>query len=125
MKDIDFGYKQIVLRDAKGNKDRVTMLPASLEEPLKRHLAYVRGIHQRDLQADFGKVLLPYALAKKYPNSDREWCWQYVFPAATRSQDPVSKETYRHHVGEWVLQNAVKDGLRLSGINKPASCHYN
>jgi len=84
VKDLDFGDKQIVVREAKGNKDRVTMLPATLAEPLKC-LAYVKGLHMRDLKEGFGQVYLPFALGRKYPNADREWAWQYVFPAATRA----------------------------------------
>ncbi len=123
VKDLDFGYKQIVVRDGKGNKDRVTMLPAVVAEPLKAHLAFVKGLHMRDLKEGFGRVYLPFALARKYPNADCEWGWQYVFPAATRSLDPVSRLVHRHHLGEWVLQKAVKDAVRAAGIIKPASCH--
>jgi integron integrase len=123
VKDVDFGYKQIVVRDAKGNRDRVTILPATIEEPLRQHLVYVRSIHKRDLREGFGRTLLPYALAKKYPHADREWAWQFVFPASHRSQDPRSKEIFRHHVGEWVLQKAIKEALIKCGINKRASCH--
>lgn len=123
VKDVDFGYKQIVVRDAKGNRDRVTILPSTIEEPLRQHLIYVRSIHKRDLREGFGHTLLPYALAKKYPNADREWAWQFVFPASRRTQDPRSKEIVRHHIGEWVLQKAIKEALINSGINKRASCH--
>jgi integron integrase len=123
VKDIDFGYKQIVVRDAKGQKDRVTMLPVALAGQLKMHLSQVKGLHLRDLQDGFGKVHLPWALSRKYPQADREWGWQYVFPAATRSRDPLSGATHRHHVGEWVLQKAVKDAFRSARINKPGSCH--
>jgi integron integrase len=123
VKDLDFGYKQIVVRDAKGNRDRVTMLPASVEDPLRQHLVYVRSIHRRDLGEGFGRTLLPYALAKKYQHADREWGWQFVFPANQRSREPRSKEIFRHHVGEWVLQKAIKEAVRKSGINKRASCH--
>jgi integron integrase len=123
VKDVDFGYQQLIVRDGKGEKDRVTVLPLSLIEPLRQQQAYARGIHQRDLREGFGRTLLPFALARKYPKADLDWGWQYVFPAATRSQDPVSLQIHRHHVGEWVLQKAVKDGVRRAGINKPASCH--
>jgi integron integrase len=123
VKDVDFGYQQLIVRDGKGEKDRVTVLPLSLVEPLRQQQAYARVIHQRDLREGFGRTLLPFALARKYPKADRDWGWQYVFPAATRSQDPVSLQIHRHHVGEWVLQKAVKDGVRRAGINKPASCH--
>src|SRR5258705_9617017 len=123
VKDIDFGYKQIVVRDAKGQRDRVTMLPVALEEQLKMHLSHVKGVHLRDLQDGFGRVHLPWALSRKHPQAEREWGWQYVFPAATRSCDPISKDVRRHHVGEWVLQKAVKGALRSAGISKPGSCH--
>lgn len=123
VKDLDFSYNQLVVRNAKGDKDRVTMLPTTLHDPLNAHLATVKQIHERDLREGFGRVQLPYALARKYPNSNREWSWQYVFPAATRSRDPRSQEIYRHHIGEWVLQKAVKDAVRAAGINKPATCH--
>ncbi len=108
VKDVDFGYKQIMVRDAKGQKDRVTMLPVVLEEQLKMHLSYVKSVHLRDLQDSFGRVHLPWALSRKYAQADREWGWQYVFPAASRSHDPLSGAVHRHHVGEWVLQKAVK-----------------
>ena len=123
VKDIDFGYKQIVVRDAKGPKDRVTMLPVALAEQLRMHLSQVKGVHLRDLQDGFGSVHLPWALSRKYPHADRQWGWQYVFPATTRSRDPISGAIQRHHVGEWVLQKAVKAGLRSAGISKPGSCH--
>jgi integron integrase len=123
VKDLDFGYQQIAVRDAKGNKDRLTMLPTSAAEALKTQLATVKTLHLRDLADGFGRVQLPFALARKYPCADREWAWQYVFPAATRSRDPVSGITRRHHLGEWVLQKAVKGALRAAQIDKPASCH--
>ena len=123
MKDLDFGYQQIAVRDAKGNKDRVTILPASAAEALKTQLANAKGLHLRDLADGFGRVHLPFALARKYPHADREWGWQYVFPAETRSRDPISGTIRRHHVGEWVLQKAIKDALRAAQIDKPASCH--
>jgi integrase len=99
------------------------MLPTSLEGPLRQHLAYVNSIHKRDLRDGFGRANLPFALAKKYPRADREWCWQFVFPAAKRSRDPRSTEIFRHHIGEWVLQKAIKEALARSRINKSASCH--
>ena len=123
VKDIDFDYKQIVVRDAKGDKNRVTMLPVSLLEPLRKQLTYVSSIHVRDLREGFGQVNLPYALAKKYPKANKDWRWQFVFPAAQRSRDPHSKEIYRHHVGEWVLQKAIKDAVAKCRLTKPASCH--
>jgi integrase len=103
--------------------NRVTMLPVSLLEPLRKHLTYVSSIHVRDLREGFGKVNLPYALAKKYPKANKDWRWQFVFPAAQPSRDPRSKEIYRHHVGEWVLQKAIKDAVAKCRLTKPASCH--
>jgi integrase len=123
IKDIDFSYRQIIVRDAKGQKDRITVLPAIVIEPLQRHLSRVKAIHDRDLRTGFGEVHLPFALARKYPNANRQWAWQYVFPAGSMSRDPVSGAVHRHHLGEWVLQKAVKDGLRAVGVNKTASCH--
>jgi integron integrase len=123
VKDIDFGYHQIMVRDGKGNKDRATMLPTSLEEPLQRHLAKVKALHEQDLKEGFGQVYLPLALEQKYPKADREWGWQYVFPATKRSVDPRSGTVRRHHVAESALQKAVYAAIRAAGIIKPGSCH--
>ncbi len=123
VKDIDFSYKQITVRDAKGNRDRVTILPDSLVAPLRAQLAHARTIHDRDLIDGFGKVYLPFALAQKYKNADREWAWQYAFPAATRSRDPLSATIRRHHIGAWVLQKAVRRAAHNCGLHKPVSCH--
>ena len=123
VKDVDFAQNQVVVREGKGFKDRVTMLPESLKAPLNEHLARVKLLHQRDLETGGGRVYLPYALSQKYPSADREWGWQYVFPAAGLSRDPRSGEVRRHHANEQGLQRAVKDAVRLAGIAKPASCH--
>ncbi len=123
VKDVDFGYNQITIRDGKGAKDRVTMLPPVLVDALQRHLARVKSLHGDDLAEGFGTVYLPFALERKYPNANREWGWQYVFPAAKRSVDPRSKRQQRHHAGETVLQRAVKQAIRAAGIHKAASCH--
>jgi integron integrase len=123
VKDIDFSYSQITVRDGKGGKDRLTMLPESLKDPLKKHLEKVSILHEQELKEGFGKVYLPFALAKKYPNAEREFAWQYVFPASNRSIDPRSGIERRHHIYETVLQKAVKAAVRAAGINKPASCH--
>ena len=123
VKDVDFGYSQIAVRDGKGGKDRVTMLPESLHEPLQRHLQKVKILHEEDLAEGFGTVQLPHALERKYPNAHREWIWQYVFPAAQRSLDPHSQRVQRHHVNEKSLQVAVQKAVRLAAIAKPASCH--
>lgn len=123
IKDIDFGYGQILVRDAKGEKDRVTVLPDRLHEPLKRQIDRARAVHQEDLAAGFGEVALPYALRRKYPNAAREWCWQYVFPASRRYFDRTARNQRRHHLHESVLQRAIKQAVRRAGISKPASCH--
>lgn len=123
VKDIDFGYSQIMVREGKGSKDRATMLPESLKAPLQRHLVKVKELHQKDLQEGFGEVYLPYALERKYPKAARKWGWQYVFPGAKRSVDPRSVVVRRHHMDERILQRAVKEALRKAGITKPGSCH--
>ncbi|MGB9474546.1 MAG: integron integrase [Candidatus Udaeobacter sp.] len=123
IKDVDFDYGRIIVRDGKGMKDRVTMLPGRLRRPLKEHLAHAKAVHERDLQLGFGSVYLPDALGRKYPNAHRSWIWQYVFPAAKRSVDPVSGRVQRHHLLEKNLQNAVARAVRAAGITKPASCH--
>lgn len=123
VKDIDFDYNQITVRDGKGGKDRVTMLPASLKAALRRQLARVKLLHAEDLAEGYGEVYLPYALERKYPNAPKEWAWQYIFPAARRSVDPRSGKMRRHHVSERVLQRAVGRATRRAGIAKPASCH--
>lgn len=123
VKDIDFAQSQIIVREGKGNKDRVTVLPESLSNPLERHLERVKAVHETDIKEGFGKVYLPFALARKYPNANREWCWQYVFPASKRSVDPRSGQVQRHHISETALQKAVKGAIRRAGINKPGSCH--
>ena len=123
IKDIDFGYKQIVVRDGKGKKDRVTMLPEIIIDDLQRHLLKVKKIHENDLTAGHGAVYLPYALERKYQNANRSWSWQYVFPASRRSIDPRSGIERRHHISESVPQRAVKNAIRRSGIAKAGSCH--
>ena len=123
VKDLDFQYRQILVRDAKGQKDRVTVLPGSLIEPLRTHLSRVRSLHEADLRDGFGRVHLPHALASKYPNADREWAWQYVFPSSRRSIDPRSGIERRHHAPEDALQRAVKQAIRRAGIVKPGSVH--
>lgn len=123
IKDIDFGYAQITIRDGKGLRQRVTLLPQRLKRSLQLHLAHVRALHQRDLAGGGGGVYLPFALERKYRNADRSWPWQYVFPAAKLSKDPRSGELRRHHVSEKNLQNAVKLAIRQAGVPKAASCH--
>ena len=123
VKDIDVGNHQIVVRDGKGEDDRLTILPESLIPELEWHLQTVRLIHQKDLQAGYGEVYLPYALARKYPNAAKEWMWQYLFPAAVLSIDPVSKKTMRHHADASVLQKAIRQAAKAAGIEKPVSPH--
>src|SRR5215831_1119807 len=123
VKDLDFAYRQITVRDGKGAKDRITMLPDTCAEVLKRHLLKVKAVHEQDLADGFGEVYLPYALERKYQSAGRQWAWQYVFPAAKRSVDPRSGKTRRHHVDEKVLQRAVGNGARKARIVKPATCH--
>lgn len=123
VKDVDFGYCQITVRDGKGEKDRRTVLPTPLTSQLKSQLACIKQLHLEDLRKGFGKVYLPYALERKYPNASAEWCWQWVFPASKLSVDPRSGVVRRHHASEDLLQKAVKSALRQSGITKKASCH--
>jgi integron integrase len=123
VKDVDFAQHQIVVRDGKGQHDRITMLPDSLIAPLQEHLRRVKQVHEQDLAQDSGSVYLPFALAHKYPNADREWGWQYVFPAANLSQDPRAGIERRHHLDASGLQKAVRDATRAAGVNKPVGCH--
>jgi integron integrase len=121
--DIDFGARAINVRDGKGAKDRVTMLPDSLARPLRQHLAGVRTIHRRDIAEGFGRVVLPDALDRKYPGAAAEWRWQWVFPQETRWRDVRTGEQGRHHVHPTILQRAVKAAVRAAGIDKHAGCH--
>lgn len=123
IKDVDFGYRQIIIRDGKGFQDRQTMLPSSLIEPLQTQLQYVKKLHQQDLSAGFGAVFLPNALEKKYPSLDREWGWQFVFPAVRLTHDLQSKVMRRYHIQERPLQRAVKIAIKASGVIKHGSCH--
>ncbi len=123
VKDLDFNQNHIVVRDTKGNEDRVTLLPDRLKPILQEHLRYVNALHQSDLRAGYGTVYLPYALARKYPNASQEWGWQYVFPAANLSVDPRSGIKHRHHADDSSLQRAVRAAARASGIAKPVTPH--
>lgn len=123
VQDVDFGRREITVRQGKGGKDRRTMLPAGLESALRTQLDQARRLHQRDLALGFGAVWLPDALARKYPNAAREWIWQYVFPASQRSVDPSDGTTRRHHLDESVLQRAVKRAAAQAGLTKRATCH--
>jgi len=123
VKDIDFGYGEIMVRDGKGAKDRVTMLPQSLHEPLKKQLINVRRLHEQDLRMGFGRVYLPGALSVKYPNADQEPGWQYVFPSRQFSVDPRSGQKRRHHIHENGLQKYVKAAGLKAKLTKPVKCH--
>lgn len=123
VKDVDFGYKQILVRDGKGGKDRVTVLPAPLIEPIQAHLFRVKALHERDLAEGYGDVELPDAIARKYPRAAYEWGWKFVFPSYKRSVDPRTGVIRRHHVYENYLIRGVKDAARAAGINKHVSCH--
>ncbi len=123
VKDVDFEYQQIIVRDGKGEKDRRTILPAPLVEPLRHQLARVRLQHDEDVRRGVGQVYLPYALERKYPNAATDWVWQYVFPATQLSTDPRSNSVRRHHASEDHLQKAVKVAIKRAGIEKRASCH--
>lgn len=122
VKDIDFGYQQLIIRDGKG-QHRVSILPQRVMGPMKSHLGNICALHRQDLAEGFGDVYLPYALARKSPNAGTEWAWQYVFPARKGSVDPRSGKTRRHHVDSKVLQRAVKKAVREANISKTANCH--
>ena len=123
VKDVDFAQREILVREGKGFKDRVTMLPLSLVEPLKTHLLKVQALHQDDLSAGHGDVFMPMALDRKYPNGGKSWSWQYVFPSVKLSVDPRSKVIRRHHADEKTVQRAVKKAVKLAGIVKLATPH--
>ena len=123
VKDLDFDHRAVLVRDGKGAKDRVVTLPDELIVPLKRHLANRKTVFERDCVQGFGTVFLPHALARKYPNAELEWSWQYVFVADGVSVDPRSGKRRRHHVDESAVQKAVRAAVRGSGIHQPASCH--
>ncbi len=123
VKDVDFGHRHIVVRDGKGAKDRVTLLPAPLEEPMKRQIARAREVHEQDLAMGYGTVELPHALERKYPRAPYELGWKFVFPSPRLSRDPRSGVLRRHHVYENYLVRAVKNASRAARILKPVSCH--
>lgn len=123
VKDLDFGLNQIVVRDGKGQKDRVTPLPAAVLPALRQQIEEIRRIRESDLADGYGEVSLPFALARKYPNAARELPWWYVFPASQRSRDPYSGRFKRHHLDDSAIQRAVKQAVRAAGIPKPVSCH--
>jgi integron integrase len=123
VKDLDFAQHQIIVRSGKGNRDRLTVLPDSLCQPLQKQLQKVKMIHNHDLARGHGDVYLPFALARKYPNANREWLWQYLFPSQKLSVDPRTGLIRRHHIHESGLQKAVKQAARLAKINKRVSSH--
>jgi integron integrase len=123
IKDVDFDLRQILVRDGKGLKDRVTILPESLRSSLQTHLQRVRRMYESDLDRGVAGVFLPYALERKYPSAAREWGWQYVFPSDRLSRDPRSGAVRRHHADESALQKEVRRAARATGIPKPVGCH--
>jgi len=123
VQDLDFGFKQVTVRNGKGMKDRVTPFPETLTGPLHNHLEKMKMIHEKDLMQGYGTVYLPYALDKKYPNAEREWNWQFVFPGRSLSKDPRSGTIRRHHVDQSVINKAIKKAVRKLGIYKKVSAH--
>jgi integron integrase len=123
VKDVEFSRRELLIREGKGFKDRVTMLPLALVVPLQHHLDRIKCVHDADLAAGYGDVYLPYALERKYPNAGREWGWQYVFPSKVRSVDPRSGQVRRHHADEKAVQRAMRQAVRDAGIAKPATPH--
>jgi len=123
VKDVDFGYNQIVICSGKGEKDRRTVLPNNVIIPLRQHLIKVKEVRERDLEAGYGKVYLSYAIERKYPNAAKEWDWQYIFPANSISTDPRTGIRRRHHLGEWAVQHAIRYAKLKTGITKRISAH--
>ena len=123
VKDVEFSRREIIVREGKGSKDRVTVLPENLMLSLQAHLEKVKALHERDLDAGSGAVFLPDALAVKYPNAAKSWGWQYVFPSSNRSIDPRSGVERRHHINESSVQRGVREAARLAEIHKPVSPH--
>jgi integron integrase len=123
VKDVDFARNELIVRDGKGEKDRITMLPQSISSALELHLQDVKRLHEQDLKAGHGEVYLPYALERKYKNAAREFGWQYVFPDSKISNDPQTGKRRRHHILEQNVQRAVKKAVKDAGVNKNATCH--
>jgi integron integrase len=122
VQDLDFGLNQVLVRDGKGRKDRRTMLPAAVREPLSHHLEAVRTVFEADTKGGSG-VTLPEALARKYPHAPTQWPWWHVFPATSRGFYPESRKRFRHHLHESVVQRAMRDAVRAAGLTKRATCH--
>ena len=123
VQDIDFSRNEILVRDGKGAKDRITMLPESLKAPLQQHLKTVKAIHERDLAIGWGRVVLPDALDRKYSNEPREWRWQRIFPQKNRWKNPKTGEEGRHHVHESIIQKVVNGAVKRADLAKRATCH--
>jgi len=123
IQDLDFSKNQIIVRSGKGDKDRITMFPESVKKPLIEHLSKVKKIHESDIANGFGRVLLPDALVRKYPNASKEWRWQWVFPQETLWQNKKTGERGRHHIDESIIQKSVKDAVARAGLLKRATCH--
>jgi len=123
VKDVDFERNEVLIRDGKGFKDRITMLPKSLNEPLRDHLQRVQLLHQADLRAGYGEVYMPFALARKYPAAGKSWPWQYIFPSSRISKDPRSERISRHHADHTPIQRAMRVALRKANIHKTATPH--
>jgi integron integrase len=123
VQDIDFGGNQIVIRDGKGFKDRVTLLPEAVKQPLKEHLQEVKTQHEQDLADGYGRVEMPYALGRKYPGAACEWRWQFVFPQKNRWVSPETGHQGRHHIDESIVQKAMKAAVRETGLVKRITCH--
>ena len=121
--DVDFGRHEILIRDGRGHKDRITVLPVGIIRPLHAHLRETRKRYEADLREGFGEVWLPHALARKYPFAPREWGWQYVFPSDRRSRDPRTGVIHRHHIQDQAFQSAMRQAVRDAGIDKPATPH--
>lgn len=123
VKDIDFSQHQVIVRKGKGMKDRITMLPQSLIPDLQTHLQKVQTLHQQDLEQGYGSAWLPFALDRKYPNADRQWIWQWIFPSTRRIQNPDTETWQRYHLHETGLQKTLKQAVRTTKLTKRISCH--
>jgi integrase len=123
IQDLKFERSQVIVRNSKGAKDRVSLLPPALVQPIRDQMAFAKQLHAQDLAAGLGEVYLPYALERKYPGASKQWGWQYLFPAVNTAVDPRSGKIRRHHLGESAIQRAVKRAITVAGIHKHGSCH--